>query len=197
MRRIERQECVMPTPAERQALIFFAAIAALGVGVNAWRAARGGDAIVAGSSQELAVQIARVDSAVASSPSRDAGRAALKKRNADRASAKRAPAPALAPPYPAPSPISHLPSPIGLIDLDFAPAASIDSLPRIGPALATRIVANRDSLGPFGSLDGLQRVKGIGPGLAKAIRDRVTFSGVPRAGAPTGKDKGRRRPKVP
>jgi len=185
----------MPTPAERQALIFFATVAALGIGVNAWRAARGGDRVLAGSPSDLAAQIARVDSAVASSPSREAGRAALKKRNAERAAAKTT---RVAPPsaqssstvYPPPSTVSP-------IDLDLASAATIESLPRIGPALAARIVANRDSFGPFGSLDGLQRVRGIGPALAKAVGNRAVFSGVPRAGAPTLKDKGRRRPKAP
>lgn len=186
----------MPTPAERQALLFFAAVAALGVGVNAWRAARGGEAVVAGSPSELAAQIARVDSAVASSPSREAGRAALKKRNAEKAAAKKRTAAGPVPPA-APA-IAFRPAPtVSPIDLDVAPAAAIESLPRIGPALATRIVANRDSFGAFGSLDGLQRVKGIGPALAKAVRDRVTFSGVPRADAPSSKGKGRRRPKAP
>ena len=187
----------MPTPAERQALLFFAAVAALGVGVNAWRAARGGERLVQGSPSDLAAQIARVDSAVAHSPSREAGRAALRKRNAEKA-AKREPRQSLAPgPAPLPSPISRLPSPISLIDLDFASVAAIESLPRIGPALAARIVANRDSFGAFGSLDGLQRVKGVGAAMAKALRERVTFSGVARADAPTSKDKGRRRPAAP
>ncbi len=194
----------MPTPAERQALLFFAAIAALGVGVNAFRAARGGDRVLTGSPSDLAAQIARVDSAVAHSPSREAGRAALRKRNAEKAAQKRRPESStpMAATMPSsvlhlPSSVLHLPSSVRLIDLDYAPAAAIESLPRIGPALAARIVANRDSFGPFGSLDGLQRVKGVGAAMAKALRDRVTFSGVARPDAPTRKDKGRRRPAAP
>ncbi|MBW7932639.1 MAG: helix-hairpin-helix domain-containing protein [Gemmatimonadaceae bacterium] len=186
----------MPTPAERQALLFFAAVAALGVGVNAWRAARGGEAVVAGSATELAAQIARVDSAVAASPSRDAGRAALKKRNAERANKKGAEA--IQPPVPAvPSAVSRPPSAVSVVDMDFAPTAAIESLPRIGPALAKRIVANRDSFGAFGSMDGLQRVRGIGPALAKTLAERVRFSGTPRPDAPNPKDKGRRRRPAP
>jgi competence protein ComEA len=50
-------------------------------------------------------------------------------------------------------------------------------LPRIGPSLAKRIVANRDSLGAFGSLDGLTRVKGIGVATRKLLQPLVTFSG--------------------
>src|SRR3972149_3568030 len=130
----------MPTPAERQALLFFAAVAALGVGGNAWRAARGGEQVLAGSPSDLAAQIARVDSAVARSPSREAGRAALRKRNAEKTANKRklesvAPTPTSAPSTPSPPP-----STTSRIDLDHAPAAAIESLPRIGPALAARLV---------------------------------------------------------
>lgn len=187
----------MPTPAERQALLFFAAVAALGVGVNAWRAARGSERLVQGSPSDLAAQIARVDSAVAHSPSREAGRAALRKRNAEKAAKKGKREPVAPWPAALPSAVSPLPSAVRLIDLDYAPVAAIESLPRIGPALAARIVANRDSFGAFGSLEGLQRVKGVGAALVKALRERVSFSGVARADAPTAKDKGRRRPKMP
>jgi competence protein ComEA len=184
----------MPTPAERQALLFFAAVAALGVGVNAWRAAGGGERVIAGSPSDLAAQIARVDSAVASSPSRESGRAALRKRNAEQKAKKHhAPAPAQTPT----STVYRPASTVSRVDLDLATAAAIESLPKIGPALAARIVANRDSFGAFGSLEGLQRVKGIGPAFAKALKDLVAFSGVPRPDAPSGKDKGRRRRAAP
>ena len=67
-----------------------------------------------------------------------------------------------------------------IIDLDIATADQIETLRGIGPSLAKRIVADRDSLGPFGSLDGLQRVKGVGPKLAARIDSSVTFSLLPR-----------------
>lgn len=66
------------------------------------------------------------------------------------------------------------------IDLDAASAAEIERLPRVGPALARRIVASRDSLGPFGSLSGLRRVKGIGPATIQRLAPLVTFSGQAR-----------------
>ncbi len=165
--------------------------------MNAWRAARGGEHVLAGSPSDLAAQIARVDSAVASSPSREAGRAALRKRNSDKAAKRRKPA--VAAPLPAPTQLTvyPLPSTVSRIDLDLAPAAAIESLPRIGPALAARIVANRDSFGAFGSLEGLQRVRGIGPALTKGLRERVAFSGIPREGVPTAKSKASRRPAAP
>jgi hypothetical protein len=62
------------------------------------------------------------------------------------------------------------------VDLDTASAALIETLPRVGPALARRIVANRDSLGPFRSIQGLRRVKGIGPATTALLRPLVTFS---------------------
>jgi len=65
------------------------------------------------------------------------------------------------------------------VDLDRATALEIDVLPWVGPALAGRIVANRDSFGPFGSLEGLGRVRGIGSATRKRLAALVTFSGVP------------------
>ena len=192
----------MPTPAERQALVFFAAVAALGIGVNAWRAARGGDAVIAGSPGELAAQIARVDSAVASSPSRELRR--KKKVESARSRGRESPAKALSTNHQPPAtnhqpPVtSHQPpTAVGPLDLDLATVAPIESLPRIGPALARRIVANRDSFGAFGSIEGLQRVRGIGPAIAKSLRPVVAFSGVPRPDAPPGAVKGRRRRSAP
>ena len=64
----------------------------------------------------------------------------------------------------------------GPVDLDTASAALIETLPRVGPALAQRIVANRDSLGPFRSIEGLKRVKGIGPATVALLAPLVTFS---------------------
>jgi competence ComEA-like helix-hairpin-helix protein len=64
------------------------------------------------------------------------------------------------------------------IDLDRANAAELARLPRIGPALSARIVADRAERGPFGSLEALDRVTGIGPKLLEAIRPHASFSGV-------------------
>lgn len=70
------------------------------------------------------------------------------------------------------------------IDLDRASAAELARLPKVGPRLARTIVADREARGPFGSLDGLDRVSGIGPGLLAAIRDHARFSGQPRRAGP-------------
>lgn len=63
------------------------------------------------------------------------------------------------------------------VDLDRAPAEEIARMPRIGPALAARIVDDREASGPFGSLEGLDRVNGVGPGLLAAIKSYASFSG--------------------
>lgn len=68
----------------------------------------------------------------------------------------------------------------GLVDLDVAAVEEIERLPRVGPALARRIVASRDSLGPFGALPALRRVKGIGPAILGRLAPLVTFSGQAR-----------------
>ena len=66
-----------------------------------------------------------------------------------------------------------------LVDLDRASAQEIEALPRIGPAIARRIVASRDSLGAFGSLEAVGRVRGMGPATRKRLAPLVTFSGRP------------------
>jgi competence protein ComEA len=68
---------------------------------------------------------------------------------------------------------------LGRIDLDVASVAELDRLPRVGPALAARLVANRDSFGAFGSLEALRRVRGMGPATLRLLAPRVTFSGRP------------------
>ena len=66
------------------------------------------------------------------------------------------------------------------IDLDRASADDLTRLPRIGPALAVRIVADRAANGPFGSLAGLDRVPGVGPSLIHAIEPYAVFTGQSR-----------------
>jgi competence protein ComEA len=65
------------------------------------------------------------------------------------------------------------------VDLDRATQREIERLPWVGPALARRIVANRDSFGSFGSLEALGRVKGVGQATRNRLAALVTFSGGP------------------
>ena len=79
-------------------------------------------------------------------------------------------------------PATRDPQPVARIDLDSAPAPDIEKLPGIGPALAKRIVKDRETNGPFGCLAALDRVKGIGPALLARIDSVATFSAA--GGAP-------------
>ena len=63
------------------------------------------------------------------------------------------------------------------VDVDVAGAAELTRLPKVGPRLAKVIVADRQEHGAFGSLAGLDRVSGIGPGLLKVLGPLVVFSG--------------------
>jgi len=61
------------------------------------------------------------------------------------------------------------------ISLNNAGLFDFESLPGIGPVIAGRIVAYRDSVGRFSSVEDLLKVKGIGPAKLAAIRDRVAL----------------------
>lgn len=228
----------MPTPNERRALIFLAALGALGVGVRAFRSAPATSQGARGAGESRAAlgrQIDAVDSATLAKRSASgrgrsqragtpavrsqlpksgatesrAGRAALDRRaqdvpppdplalyerrrldvarrnrdvqariERDRAGTGSA---AVSPPPPgrAPSQPGSFANAVRdreLVDVDTADAAAIASLPSIGPVLAARIVADRSARGAFGSLAGLQRVRGVGPALAAKIGQFVTFS---------------------
>lgn len=77
------------------------------------------------------------------------------------------------------------------VDLDRASAAELVRLPRIGPTLARTIVADREAHGPFGSLEGLGRVRGIGPGTLRLLEPHAGFSGaVGTAGRQDGRSAG-------
>ena len=230
----------MPTPGERRALIFLAALAALGVTARGVIAMRGsGKTSVTGDRAGLARQIVAVDSAIASggvkrrgshggsasTGSRNGSAPTGRRRASNRAigdtvvvaprsyrglpptnpappardnreaywrarehvdslqaainarSRRSALAPSFASPKKAPPASGRL-----LVDMDVATAPEIATVPFIGLSLATRIVADRDTHGAFGSLQELDRVSGVGPALAKKLQPYVTFSLPPRLG---------------
>jgi competence protein ComEA len=165
----------MPTSQERQALLFLALIAGLGAGARAADQSRlarqlaaaepqaTGPGAVTGPDEALARQQRAVDSARAAVAARRAARPA-------RASGGGRP------PRTGTGGVAA-PTPAAPIDVDVATAGELERLPRIGPALAARIVATRDSLGGFGSLEALRHVRGIGPSTAALLEPLVTFSG--------------------
>lgn len=62
----------------------------------------------------------------------------------------------------------------GRVNLNTASAADLDALPRIGPAMAQRIVAWRDANGRFTSVEDLLAVPGIGEKTLENLRGLVT-----------------------
>ena len=61
----------------------------------------------------------------------------------------------------------------GTVHLNTADLAALDTLPRIGPALAQRIIDWREANGPFTSVDQLLEVAGIGDAVFSGLADRV------------------------
>ncbi|MES2125390.1 MAG: helix-hairpin-helix domain-containing protein [Gemmatimonadota bacterium] len=64
------------------------------------------------------------------------------------------------------------------IDADHASVAEFQRLPGVGPALARRIVADRESHGAFGGIGVLDRVPGVGPALLTRLQSHLRFGGV-------------------
>ena len=141
----------MPTPAERKALLFFSIVLTLGASGRAYRVLHSQSPTDSRTGSALEAQIRAADSARKSA------------RKPKREKPRKTP-----------------PKPTGKVDLDVATEKEIVGLRHIGPTLARRIVADRDSFGPFGSLEGLTRVKGVGPSMVEKLDSAVTFSLVPR-----------------
>jgi competence protein ComEA len=59
------------------------------------------------------------------------------------------------------------------IDLNTATLEDLDTLPGVGPATAQAIVAHREEHGPFGAVEDLLEVRGIGDARLEALRDLV------------------------
>ncbi|MDP9204775.1 MAG: helix-hairpin-helix domain-containing protein [Gemmatimonadota bacterium] len=142
----------MPTPAERKALLFFSVVLVLGASTRAYRTLQSRSPSDERARSALERQIKAADSA---------RRAGLRRPKGARK--QKAP-----------------PRRVGPVDMDVATEKEIEALRHIGPTLARRIIADRDSFGPFGSIEGLRRIKGIGPSMVEKLDSSVTFSLVPR-----------------
>ena len=174
------------TAGERRALTWLLAVTAAGAGVRVLRHWRDrGDATPA-TAEALSRQLLAVDSAQRAGRGRARRSGAAGSRRGlgsgslaaatgpDSGRARRRRSRVL-------SPDSSVERPtLVVVDVDVADSATLERLPKIGPALAQRIVSDRAVKGAFGSLRGLERVRGIGPKLAAGLASRVTFSGNPR-----------------
>lgn len=160
------------TSGEKKALLFLSLVAVLGAGARLVSA----NQVPVPSAAErhaLDAQMRVVDSVRRGGRGRVGGR-----RKGRRLQAQGRPDTASSATSPATPSFSHLTPPTSPLDVNAASVAQLESLPGIGPALARRIAASRDSSGPFGSLVELQsRVRGAGPALAKRLAPAVTFSG--------------------
>lgn len=189
----------MPTTAERQALAFVAALAIVGAGVRVASARRfaqemnGAVAVVSTDSgspaaRALAAQIAAVDSARAASPGRSRKSGASRRSDSSKRSGRPTPKDNSRQfnqpdawserPQSRRSTVRERPplSTDNRIDINNANAAEIERLPRVGPALAKRIIAWRNSHGPFSTEEDLRHVPGIGVTTAALLVPLVTFS---------------------
>jgi competence protein ComEA len=197
----------MPTPAEQKALAFVALVVLIGGAVRIVRGGVLGPSTPTAAEQQALARQSFAASSSASQLSSTGGKArkgrSVAREKRDTVANKSGNGACigerdwrgLPPPSPRIDVISQSPraapvplstgQPIGLgvsapIDLDRATAAELEALPRVGPALAHRIVANRDSAGPFGSIEALRRIRGLGPATIKLLAPLVTFSGQAR-----------------
>jgi competence protein ComEA len=65
----------------------------------------------------------------------------------------------------------------GVVNINTASVQELKLLPRVGPALAQRILEFREKNGPFKSPEELMRVKGIGEKTFDLMKPYVTTSG--------------------
>ncbi|MCK6213108.1 ComEA family DNA-binding protein [Micrococcus luteus] len=61
------------------------------------------------------------------------------------------------------------------VDLNTADATELQTLPGVGPATAEKIIAHRETVGPFTGLQDLDAVPGIGPATLDRLRDHVSW----------------------
>jgi len=76
-------------------------------------------------------------------------------------------------------PDSQNPSSGGRVDINSASQGELESLPGIGPVTAQKIIAYRQTQGPFASIEDIQKVSGIGPVTFEGLKDLITVGTVP------------------
>jgi competence protein ComEA len=65
---------------------------------------------------------------------------------------------------------------IKLIEINTAPQDELESLPGIGPATASKIIAYREENGNFKTVEEIMNVSGIGPATFERIKDLISVS---------------------
>lgn len=149
----------MATPAERKALLFFGLVAMLGAGVRVWRGRAG-------------ARPSSTSGTFVTDPSLLPRKGATKSSGTHRTIVRKA--------GPASRTRQLNRDSNTVIDLDRATVAEIDALGVLPVGMGRLIVADRDSFGPFGSLNELRRVPFLTVSTLRKLAPRVTFSRVPR-----------------
>lgn len=194
----------MVSSGERQVFYFVVLLALLGAGVRsvgvsrfertALSVVRADGRVeaqaVSGAARALAAQRAAVDSAAAVAAARKAAAAARKA--AARSVQSKAQASAQSGGQPKAEPTAQRKAQAKVqareqhrqetrfpIDVNLATEAELQALPRVGPAMARRIIEYRETVGRFRSLEDLRHVRGIGPATLRVLDPLVTFSGWP------------------
>jgi competence protein ComEA len=78
-----------------------------------------------------------------------------------------------------PTPTPYGLSADGRVDINLAGDAVLETLPKIGPVTAQRIIEYRETQGPFETIEQIQEVKGIGPATFEGIKDQIVVSKSP------------------
>jgi len=60
-----------------------------------------------------------------------------------------------------------------LVNVNTATAEELETLPRIGPVTAERIIEYREANGPFATVEDIQDVPGIGPATFEGLRELI------------------------
>ena len=151
----------MATAAERKALLFFGIVAMLGAAVRVWQARR---PAFPGSSADT--YSSSSDSVRSGSPRPVKSSNSRRKTVPKNTTASRT------------GQINRDSN--AIVDLDRATMSEIDALGVLPKGVARLIVADRDSFGPFGSIEELRRVPFLSASTLRKLAPRVTFSRVPR-----------------
>lgn len=73
--------------------------------------------------------------------------------------------------------VAETSDPKGVVNINTASSEQLQLLPRIGPALAERIIEFRENNGPFKRVDEVVAVKGIGERSLEQLRPHMVVKG--------------------
>jgi competence protein ComEA len=72
---------------------------------------------------------------------------------------------------------AHSSQPSQVVNINTASSEELQLLPRVGPALAGRIIEFREANGPFQTVDEILAVKGIGESSFEKLKPYIVTSG--------------------